>query len=57
MLKFVLRDGFYTCEEDVRENLHADAEFASGKSLSCKEVMTRAGAAISAHARRQKKAA
>lgn len=30
MLKFVLRDGFDACEEDVRENGHADAEFASG---------------------------
>ena len=57
MLRFVLRDGFDACEEDVRENLQADAEFASGKSVSHKEAITRAHATISAHARRHKHAA
>ena len=33
MLKFVLRDGFDLCEEDVQENLLADAEFGAGKSI------------------------
>ncbi len=41
MLQFVLRDGFEACEEDVRENLAADAEFASGKSFTHKEAMRR----------------
>src|SRR6266496_250058 len=38
MLQFVLRDGFEACEEDVRESLAADAEFASGKSVTHKEA-------------------
>ena len=42
MLKFVLRDGFDACEEDVRENLAADAEFAAGKSIAHKDSMNRA---------------
>ena len=54
MLKFVLRDGFEACEEDVRENRHADAEFASGKSLSHKDAMSRVRATIAAHARRRR---
>ena len=54
MLAFVLRDGFDACEEDVRENRHADAEFTSGKSLSHKNAMSRARASIAAHARRHK---
>ncbi|MEW6690199.1 MAG: hypothetical protein AB1452_14035 [Pseudomonadota bacterium] len=57
MLKFVLRDGFDACEEDVRENLRADAEFAAGKSVSHREAMKRARAAIAAHGRRHKQAA
>lgn len=48
MLKFVLRDGFDACEEDVRENCLADAEFVSGKSLSHKDVMSRARAFVGA---------
>jgi predicted transcriptional regulator len=51
MLQFVLRDGFEACEEDVRENLAADAEFASGKSVAHKEAMSRARSAIESHAR------
>ena len=57
MLKFVLRDGFDACEEDVRKNLAADSEFASGKSLTHKEAMTGTRATIAAHARRHKQAA
>jgi hypothetical protein len=56
VLKFVLRDGFDACEEDVRENLLADAEFAAGRSISHKHAMTRARATIAAHARRHKQA-
>src|SRR5258706_16383179 len=51
MLQFVLRDGFEACEEDVRENLAADAEFASGKSVAHKEAMRRGRAAVEARAR------
>ena len=57
MLKFVLRDGFDACEEDVRENLAADAEFAAGKSVAHKDSMNRARAVIAAHSRRHKQAA
>src|SRR6266852_5374126 len=57
MLQFVLRDGFEACEEDVRESLTADAEFASGKSVAHKEAMRRARSAIESHARRHKQAA
>ena len=57
MLKFVLRDGFEACEEDVRENRAADAECASGKSVTHKEVMRRARSVIESHARRHRQAA
>lgn len=57
MLQFVLRDGFEACEEDVRENLAADAEFAAGKSITHKEAMRRARSAIESHASRHKQAA
>jgi len=57
MLKFVLRDGFDACEEDVRENRAADAEFVSGKGVSHRHAMARARAAIAAHGRRHKQAA
>lgn len=39
MLRFVLRDGFATCEEDVTESLRADCEFQQGASASHSSVM------------------
>jgi len=57
MLRFVLRDGFDACEEDVRECAASDAEFASGKGIAHKEVMRRARAVIVSHARGHKQAA
>lgn len=57
MLRFVLRDGFDTCEEDVRESLAADAEFAAGRSYPHADVMARGKAIIERHARGQKQAA
>jgi predicted transcriptional regulator len=57
MLKFVLRDGFDACEEDVRETMAADADYRAGRIVSHKDAMTRARAAIAAHARRHKQAA
>ena len=57
MLRFVLRDGFDACEEDVRENLIADAEFAAGRAVPHKEAMKRVRSAIDAHARKQKQTA
>ena len=55
MLKYVLRDGFDACEEDVQENLQGDAEFSAGNSISHRDAMTRARATIAAHARRPPK--
>ena len=57
MLKFVLRDGFDACEDDVRENLASDAEFAAGKSVAHKVSTNQARAAIAALSRRHKQAA
>jgi hypothetical protein len=34
MLRFVLRDGFTACEEDVAESLRADREVQEGASAS-----------------------
>ena len=39
MLRFVLRDGFAACEEDVAASLDADREFAQGKSATHASVM------------------
>lgn len=39
MLRFVLRDGFAACEEDVAESLRADREFQQGASASHTSVM------------------
>lgn len=39
MLRFVLRDGFTACEEDVAESLRADREFQHGASTSHSSVM------------------
>lgn len=39
MLRFVLRDGFAVCEEDVATSLNADREFAQGQSATHSSVM------------------
>jgi hypothetical protein len=39
MLRFVLRDGFAACEEDVAESLLADREFQQGVSASHASIM------------------
>ncbi len=57
MFRFVLRDGFDACEEDVRESRAADAEFAAGKGVPHMEVMKRVRSAIESHARRQRQTA
>src|SRR5258708_4377238 len=41
MLQFALRDGVEACEEDVRENLAAYAQFASAKSVAPNEALRR----------------
>ena len=57
MLRFVLRDGFDACEEDVRESRAADAEFAAGHAVSHKDAMKRARSVIGSHGRSHKQAA
>jgi predicted transcriptional regulator len=57
MLKFVLRDGFEACEEDVRESRAADAEIAARSAVTHADAMARARAAIAPHARGSRKAA
>ena len=42
LLRFVLRDGFEGVELSIKENAQADAEFASGASLSHKDVLREA---------------
>ena len=39
ILRFVLRDGFVACEEDVAESLLADREFQQGANSSHASVM------------------
>jgi len=46
MLRFVLRDGFAVCEEDVAESIAADREFAQGKSMGHATVMEAAAKTI-----------
>jgi predicted alpha/beta-hydrolase family hydrolase len=46
MLRFVLRDGFATCEEDVAENIKADIEFSKGQSKDHDTVMKSAAARL-----------
>jgi len=42
MLRFVLRDGFEAVELSIKENAVADAEFASGASLTQNDVLREA---------------
>lgn len=39
MLRFVLRDGFTVCEEDIAESIDADREFSQGESVTHASVM------------------
>ena len=52
MLRFVLRDGFTVCEEDVSESLNADREFAKGEGLSHASVMQAAKKRIKSASKR-----
>ena len=57
MLKFVLRDGFEACEEDVRETRTVDVEIAAGRTVTHADAMARMRAAIAPHVRKSRKAA
>ena len=50
MFRFVLRDGFEQCEEDVRTSIAADAEAARGELVPHEQVMEEARAIIARHA-------
>lgn len=50
MFRFVLRDGFEQCEDDVRAAIAADAEAARGELVPNEQVMEEARAIISRHA-------
>jgi hypothetical protein len=39
MLRFVLRDGFAACEEDVAESLRADREFQQGANTVRRKIL------------------
>ena len=47
MLRFVLRDGFEAVELSIKENAVADAEFASGASLTQNDVLREAREVLS----------
>lgn len=58
MLKFVLRDGFEFCEQDVRETIEADEDIDRNGAIPHRVVMAEARAILERHAakRRQKTA-
>jgi len=47
MLRFVLRDGFETVELSIKENAVADAQFASGASVTHNDVLREAREVLS----------
>ncbi len=51
MFRFVLRDGFEQCEDDVRAAIAADAEAARGGTVPHARVMEEARAIVARHAR------
>jgi hypothetical protein len=58
MLKFVLRDGFEFCEQDVRETIEADEDIDRNGAIPHSVVITEARTILERHAakRRQKAA-
>ena len=51
MLRFVLRDGFDLCEEDIAAALSAEAELARSGTVPHRQVSNEARAVIANHAR------
>lgn len=54
MLRFVLRDGFGRCEDDVQAARMAEAEIARSGTVPHQQVMDEARATIASHARAQR---
>lgn len=57
MLRFVLRDGFEQCEDDVRAARMAEAEIARSGTVAHQQVMNEARATVARHARAQRRQA
>ena len=57
MLRFVLRDGFEQCEEDVQAARSAEAEISRSGTVPHQQVMNKARATIARHARAQRRQA
>lgn len=57
MLRFVLKDGFEQCEDDVQAARMAEAELARSGTVPHQEVMNEARATIARHARTQRRQA
>jgi hypothetical protein len=57
MLRFVLRDGFEQCEDDVQAARLAEEELAHAGSVPHQQVMDEARATIAHHARAQRRQA
>ena len=57
MLRFVLRDGFEQCEDDVKAARIAEAEIARSGTVPHQQVMNEAQATIARHARAQRRQA
>jgi hypothetical protein len=55
MLRFVLRDGFERCEENVQAARMANAELARSGTVSHQQVMDEARATIACHVRAQRR--
>lgn len=54
MLRFVLRDGFQQCEDDVQAARLAETEIARSGTLPHRQVMNEARATLACHARAQR---
>ena len=57
MLRFVLRDGFEQCEDDVAAACMAETEIARSGTVPNQQVMNEARATIARHARAQRRQA
>ena len=57
MLRYVLRDGFELCEEDVAAARDAEAEMARFGTVPHRQVAKEARAVIARHARAQRRQA
>ena len=57
MLRFVLRDGFDQCEDDVQAARTAEEEISRSGTVAHQQVMNEARATIASHARAQRRQA